>query len=209
MASAEMSSVKVVFVGDGAVGKTCLFISYTQNAFPQDYVPTVFDNYAAQVSRTIDGIQRTVNLNLWDTAGQEDYDTLRPLSYPQADIFVIVFAVASPWSFENARAKWIGEIMLHNPGTPVILLGNKTDLRTDESTLKQLAAKKQQHVTYKEGVAMANKIGAKKYLECSAKSQENLREVFDEILIEHFKAKAKTNKGRQDVQSGIGRDSTE
>lgn len=166
--SNKMQNIKCVVVGDGTVGKTCMLMSYTTNAFPTEYIPTVFDNYSANVM--VDS--RPINLGLWDTAGQEDYDRLRPLSYPQTDVFLICFAINNPTSFKNIKAKWIEEIRGHAPKTPFILVGTKADTRasTDSSVSKA------------EAQALCDELKGYKYMECSAMTQDGLKQVFDESI---------------------------
>lgn len=137
--------MKIVVVGDGAVGKTCLLFVYTNNCFPEEYVPTVFDNYQTQVE--IDG--KTIQLGLWDTAGQEDYDRIRPVSYSGAQVFLICYSVVFPQSFDNIRLKWVPEINHHcgQGAVPLILVGLKEDLRNDQKTLDSLTAEGKSPVT--------------------------------------------------------------
>lgn len=101
----------------------------------------------------VDTIQ--VSLGLWDTAGQEDYDRLRPLSYPQTDVFLICYSVASPSSFENVTSKWYPEIKHHCPDAPIILVGKLPALGYSEErkfmylwfwqALKSICAKIERH----------------------------------------------------------------
>uniref|UniRef100_A0A8C6TSM7 Cell division control protein 42 homolog n=1 Tax=Neogobius melanostomus TaxID=47308 RepID=A0A8C6TSM7_9GOBI len=174
-----MQTIKCVVVGDGAVGKTCLLISYTTNKFPSEYVPTVFDNYAVTVM--IGGEPYT--LGLFDTAGQEDYDRLRPLSYPQTDVFLVCYSVVSPSSYENVREKWVPEINHHCTRTPFLLVGTQTDLRDDHSVLEKLTKSKQRPLMAEHGERLAKDLKAVKYVECSALTQRGLKNVFDEAIL--------------------------
>ncbi|CAK8675223.1 unnamed protein product [Clavelina lepadiformis] len=190
-----MQSIKLVVVGDGAVGKTCLLISYTSDAFPYEYVPTVFENYMAKL--TYEG--RTINLSLWDTAGQEDFDRLRPLSYPDSDVFVLCFSIISPASFHNIQEKWIPEIKQHCPNVPIVLVGTKLDLKSDENVLQQLGSRNLSPISSPEGQKLAKEIRAVNYLECSALTQEGLKNVFlaaiDAVL--HPKPEQSANDSRE------------
>lgn len=137
-----------------------------------------FDNYSARVM--VDG--KPISLGLWDTAGQEDYDRLRPLSYPQTDVFLICFSIVSPPSFDNVKAKWYPEIEHHAPNIPIILVGTKLDLREDKTTLEALKQKRMEPVSYEQALLVSKEIRAHKYLECSALTQRNLKSVFDEAI---------------------------
>ncbi|XP_077993235.1 cdc42 homolog [Glandiceps talaboti] len=160
-------TIKCVVVGDGGVGKTCLLVSYTTNKFPSEYVPTVFDDYAVTVM--VGGEPYT--LGLFDTAGQEDYDRLRPLSYPQTDIFLVCFSVVIPASITNVKEKWVPEISHYCPQIPYILVGTQEDLRDDISTVENLAKTKEKPISVEHGEKRAKELRAVKYLECSALSQ--------------------------------------
>uniref|UniRef100_A0A4W3JFF7 Rho-related GTP-binding protein RhoB n=1 Tax=Callorhinchus milii TaxID=7868 RepID=A0A4W3JFF7_CALMI len=168
---------KLVIVGDGACGKTSLLFVLSKDEFPQGYVPTVFDTYVADIE--VDGKQ--VELALWDTAGQEDYDRLRPLSYPDTDVILVCFSVDAPDSL-NIPEKWMPEVRHFCPGVPVVLVGNKRDLRNDETVRKEMALVKQEPIRWEDGKAMAEKIGAYSYLECSAKTKEGVWAVFETAI---------------------------
>ncbi|EFA86502.1 Rho GTPase [Heterostelium album PN500] len=168
--------VKLVVVGDGAVGKTCLLISYARNEFPVEYVPTVFENYTATTKRGNEDIK----IHLWDTAGQEEYDRLRPLSYPGADVVLLCFSTISQASYESIRDRWAPEVKHYIEDVPRILVGTKIDLR--EAQHPDPNSGKFEPVTADMGLSMAKQIGAKQYLEVSAKSHQGLNEIFNTAI---------------------------
>ncbi|XP_043925697.1 rho-related GTP-binding protein RhoF [Protopterus annectens] len=142
----------------------------------KEYAPSVFEKYSVNI--TVGNKQ--VMLNLYDTAGQEDYDRLRPLSYQNADIVLICYDVTNPTSFDNVLIKWHPEVNHFCGGAPKVLIGCKTDLRKDKERLRKLRASQLDPITYNQGEATAQQIQAEIYLECSAKFRENVEDVFKE-----------------------------
>jgi cell division control protein 42 len=174
--------IKCVAIGDGAVGKTCMLHTYTTRKFPWDYEPTVFDNYAV----TVNVGKQPVTLGLFDTAGQEDWDRLRIMSYTQTDVFIICFSVMEPASFSNVEEKWVPEIKQYMPNVPFILVGTQIDLRDNYVSLKDLNRKNQKPISKEEGEKLSRRLGARAYIECSALLNINVKQVFDTAIITHF-----------------------
>ncbi|KAK0705098.1 ras family protein [Lasiosphaeris hirsuta] len=173
-------SKKIVVVGDGGCGKTCLLISYSQGYFPEKYVPTVFENYITYPTHPPTG--KTVELALWDTAGQEEYDRLRPLSYPETDLIFVCFAIDCPNSLENVMDKWYPEVLHFCPYTPLILVGLKSDLRYKKTCIDMLKTQGLTPVTTEQGLAVAQKMGAQ-YMECSSKEMTGVEEIFEKAIL--------------------------
>ena len=114
------------------------------------------------------------------TAGQEDYDRLRPLAYPDTDVFLICFSTNSPESLVNVEQKWMPEVKHYCPNVPIILVGTKKDLRNDENTKDYMMKEYMRGpICPEEGRSMAYKIRADAYLECSSLTREGVREVFE------------------------------
>jgi len=168
-----------------------LLIAYANNRFPEDYIPTVFDNYVVNLTAG----EQTIELGLWDTAGQEEYDRLRPLSYANANVFLVCFSVVNPVSFENVTSKWYPEVVHFCPTVPQILVGTKLDLRDDPAIIEKLRAQDTQPVSTESGHELAKKIHAVKYMECSAKTSLGLKAVFDEAVKSVLFAKPKKKGG--------------
>ncbi|PWN48740.1 putative Rho2-GTP binding protein Rho2 [Violaceomyces palustris] len=165
---------KLVIVGDGACGKTSLLCVFAIGEFPQEYEPTIFENYVAEIR--LDG--KPVQLALWDTAGQEEYERLRPLSYSQAHVILIAFSIDTPDSLENVTVKWMDEVrQICGPSVPVLLVGCKKDLREEAIAKgKPLAG---HFVERAQGKEVANQIGARSYHECSSLKNEGVDNVFE------------------------------
>jgi Ras family protein A len=166
---AELHSIKLVCCGDGAVGKTCLLTRYSRGTFPDQYVPTVFENQIVSVN--IDNTP--VQVEAVDTAGQEGYDGVRAISYPGTHIFVVCFSVDNADSLSNVEEKWMPELRreMNDEDFPtLVLVATKSDLIGTDMDQYDPA----------EANAVARRIGAVngKVYECSAMGATGVTELF-------------------------------
>ncbi|CAF9930853.1 MAG: Rho GTPase [Heterodermia speciosa] len=172
---------KLVLLGDGACGKTSLLNVFTRGYFPTVYEPTVFENYVHDIF--VDNVH--IELSLWDTAGQEEFDRLRSLSYDDTHTIMLCFSVDSKDSLENVESKWVGEIAENCQGVKLVLVALKCDLRekhADDEDEGDDAGniKEKEMIDYKQGLEVARRIQALRYLECSAKRNRGVNEAFTE-----------------------------
>ncbi|XP_060077823.1 rho-related protein racA-like [Ylistrum balloti] len=167
MLAEPMRKIKLITVGDHAVGKTCLLLSYTTQRYPQGYIPTLFDTYvtAVEVGET------WIDVELNDTLGNcdEDYERLRPLLYINGDVFLVCFSVENRETLENVTIKWIPGIRRYRPHAPIVLVGCQIDLRY--KSVSDL-------VSYDEASKFATDLGLC-YVETSALTKQGLSDVFD------------------------------
>ncbi|KAG9269538.1 rho family GTPase 1a [Astyanax mexicanus] len=166
---------KLVLVGDVQCGKTAMLQVLAKDCYPETYVPTVFENYTAG----LDLEEQRVELSLWDTSGSPYYDNVRPLCYSDSDAVLLCFDISRPDTVDSSLKKWKTEIMDFCPSTRILLVGCKTDLRTDVCTLMELSNQKMVPISHEQGSLLAKQLGAEAYLECSAfTSEKSIHSVF-------------------------------
>jgi len=120
----------------------------------------------------------SVELVVWDTAGQEEYEKLRPMSYSESDVILLCYSIDNPDSFMNIREKWHPELRYFTPQTSIILVANKKDLRDDVKVIEKMHKMHKFVISYNQGEELAKRIGAVHFAECSAKTMEGIAQVF-------------------------------
>ncbi|KAJ5067573.1 gtp-binding protein rho4 [Anaeramoeba ignava] len=173
-----MPRFKLVVIGDGAVGKTALCMTFASNEFPEEHIPTVFEQHV----RDIDFENKTYELEIFDTAGQEDLGRIRSLSYNGANALIVCYSVDLMSSFHDVKENWIKEGRHYCPKAPIILVALKSDLRKDQEAIDKLTKANQSFVTIEQGKKLSEEIQAYSFHECSAKLKENIDDVFIDAL---------------------------
>ncbi len=166
--------IKCVSVGAADCGKTQMLISMAASRFPDSYIPTVFDNYVVN----IDYRNRQYEIGLWDTAGHDEYDRLRPLSYLNTTIFLLCFSVNMPDTLEKIKTKFIPEIKYHCPNVPFLLVG----IPIEPDISRTVSGEKYSPLNWQRGKEFAEEIGAFRYVAYSHKPEQGVTHMFQIII---------------------------
>lgn len=183
--------IKVALVGDGNVGKTSICFRLVKDTFDTIYVPTVFETNPYSMS--LHGTE--YNLLIFDTAGQETYDSIRKtMVYTlDIDVFVACYSIDDEQSYKNVKDNWNEELKQNAAGKPVILVGTKRDLRKTGDTSKMMSQC--------DGMDLKHDINAKQFFECSAKDpgeKTSVRLIFEEVIncyVEDCRKRSSLNNG--------------
>ncbi|KAH0571930.1 Ras-related protein Rap-1b [Spironucleus salmonicida] len=159
------STHKVVVVGSGGVGKSCITVRFVQGKFIKRYDPTIEDFYRKQLD--VDG--EAVMLDILDTAGQEEFSSLRDSYMKTGNGFIIVFAVNSASSFDETKKLREQALRIKEKDqVPMVLVGNKCDIEDRE-------------VQREEAEKLAEEWKCQ-YIETSAKDNINIAQVFEDVV---------------------------
>ena len=162
-----MWECKIVLLGSGAVGKSSLTVQYVQGVFVEKYDPTIEDSYRKQV--VLDG--RTCMLEILDTAGTEQFTSMRDLYIKNGQGFILVYSITSQSSFNEVSEFW--EQLRRVKGDesiPLLLVGNKSDLE------------EQRVVGQDQGRKLAASFNNCSFMETSARDKESVNDMFSDIV---------------------------
>ena len=163
---------KIVILGDSAVGKTSLINQFVENAFEEDYKPTLGANIIRK-DVLLDDLNTKVRLIVWDLAGQEKYNVVRSLYYQGCVGALLVYDITRMKTFNNIEAKWLDDFKKYVKREGVyLLIGNKSDLIS------------QRMISNEEGSNLGEIINASKFIETSAKFGENVDNAFKSLVAE-------------------------
>lgn len=163
---------KITLIGTGSTGKSCLLEVFKRDNFPTDYIPTIVDNFVKTIY--VDG--KELNLAMWDTAGQENYSSVRTISYSNSEIIMICYSIGDKTTLKDVAKIWAPEARNYCVDADVLLVGLKKDLRDEAASADILEGP---IASVEAGRAMAEEIKALDFLECSARTRENVHGVFE------------------------------
>lgn len=165
---------KIVIIGDAAVGKTSLINRFVEAKFKEDYRPTLGANLLRQkILIEFKNKKFNCSLVIWDIAGQKRYEMIRYLYYKGCIGAFLVYDCTRPTTFENITSIWLNDLRVNvNKEVSFVLIGNKIDLVGSRL------------VSNEQGKELANEINATEFIETSAKTGQNVTNVFKSLVIE-------------------------